>query len=222
MKLFQTPLRLLRDSSDLMRLRGSPAGDQHPAAHRRDGASSRPLPGRKRAVLSGCRIPPRFGSLIRAGNLYLSAHDVVALAIENNIDVEIQRYGPLLAEQILKRAQAGGALRSVGLGVATGPQSVSLTGVSVNTFRRRGPQRGQRRRLRRRHCHPVGSPIPRSIPLSSASPVSDIPLFRRATWCSPTPPSWSTPPALTRPSTCRTSNSGLHGATHLPEYTRRA
>ena len=75
----------------------------------------------------------RLASLIRAGNLYLSARDVVALAIENNIDVEIQRYGPLLAQQILKRAQAGGALRSVGLGIATGPTSVSLQGVSVNT-----------------------------------------------------------------------------------------
>src|SRR5450755_2490372 len=74
----------------------------------------------------------RLASLIRAGNLYLSARDVVALAIENNIDVEIQRYGPLLAQQVLRRAQAGGALRSVGLGVATGPQSVSLQGVSVN------------------------------------------------------------------------------------------
>jgi len=75
----------------------------------------------------------RLGTLIRAGNLYLSARDVVALAIENNIDVEIQRYGPLLAQQVLRRAQAGGALRSVGLGVAAGPQSVSLQGVSVNT-----------------------------------------------------------------------------------------
>jgi outer membrane protein len=74
----------------------------------------------------------RLASLIRAGNLYLSARDVVALAIENNIDVEIQRYGPLLAQQVLRRAQAGGALRSVGLGVATGPQSVSLQGVSIN------------------------------------------------------------------------------------------
>jgi len=73
----------------------------------------------------------RFASLIRAGSLYLSAHDVVALAIENNVDVEIQRYGPLLAEQVLRRAQAGGALRSVGLGVAAGPQSVSLQGVST-------------------------------------------------------------------------------------------
>ncbi len=74
----------------------------------------------------------RLASLIRAGNLYLSAHDVVALAIENNIDVEIQRYGPLLAQQVLRRAQAGGALRDVGLAIASGPQSVSLQGVSVN------------------------------------------------------------------------------------------
>lgn len=73
----------------------------------------------------------RLQSLIRAGNLYLSAADVVALAIENNIDVEVQRYAPLLARQVLKRAQAGGVLRGVGTGVAAGPQSVSLQGVSV-------------------------------------------------------------------------------------------
>jgi outer membrane protein TolC len=74
----------------------------------------------------------RIESLERAGNLYLSAQDVVALAIENNIDVEVQRYAPLLAREVLKRAQAGGVLRSVGVGVAPGPQSVSLQGVSVN------------------------------------------------------------------------------------------
>ena len=75
---------------------------------------------------------PRLNDLIRAGNLYLTAPDVVALAIENNIDVEVQRYGPLLAQEVLRRAEGGGALRSVGLGVAAGPQSVSLQGVSVN------------------------------------------------------------------------------------------
>jgi outer membrane protein len=75
---------------------------------------------------------PRFNDLIRAGSLYLTAQDVVALAIENNIDVEVQRYGPLLAKQVLRRAEGGGALRSVGLGVAAGPESVSLQGVSVN------------------------------------------------------------------------------------------
>lgn len=75
---------------------------------------------------------PRLESLIRAGNLYVAAPDVVALAIENNLDVEVQRYGPLLAREVLRRAQGGGALRSVGLGVAAGPQSVSLSGVSLN------------------------------------------------------------------------------------------
>ena len=49
---------------------------------------------------------PRFNDLIRAGNLYLTAQDVVALAIENNIDVEVQRYGPLLAQEVLRRAKA--------------------------------------------------------------------------------------------------------------------
>ncbi len=57
---------------------------------------------------------------------------MVALAIENNIDVEVQRYTPLLAREVLRRAEAGGALRSVGLPVASGPQSVSLQGVTVN------------------------------------------------------------------------------------------
>jgi outer membrane protein len=73
----------------------------------------------------------RLESLVRAGNLYLTARDAVALAIENNLDIEAQRYGPLLAQEVLRRAQAGGALRSVGVGVAPGPQSVSLQGVTV-------------------------------------------------------------------------------------------
>jgi outer membrane protein len=75
---------------------------------------------------------PRLNDLIRAGTLYLTAPDVVALAIENNIDVEVQRYGPLLNQEVLRRAEGGGALRSVGLAVAAGPESVSLQGVSVN------------------------------------------------------------------------------------------
>src|SRR5579872_7154801 len=75
----------------------------------------------------------RLEALVRGGNLYLTAPDVVALAIENNLDIEVQRYGPLLAREVLRRAQGGGALRSVGLGVAPGPTSVSLSGVSINT-----------------------------------------------------------------------------------------
>src|SRR6202161_958798 len=85
-------------------------------------------------------IPPinlsnsaRFDSLIRAGNLYVSAQDVVALALENNIDIEVQRYGPLLARELLRRAESGSLLRNVGQNIAAGPTSVSLSGVSINT-----------------------------------------------------------------------------------------
>jgi outer membrane protein TolC len=73
----------------------------------------------------------RLEALVRAGNLYLSAQDTIALALENNLDIEIQRYGPLLAREVTKRAKGGGILRNVGVGVAAGPQSVSLTGVSL-------------------------------------------------------------------------------------------
>ena len=73
----------------------------------------------------------RLEALIRSGNLYLSAQDVIALALENNLDIEIQRYGPILYRQVTKRTQGGGVLRSVGMAVAQGPQSVSLTGVSL-------------------------------------------------------------------------------------------
>jgi outer membrane protein TolC len=76
----------------------------------------------------------RLEALMHAGNLYLSARDAVALAVENNLDVEVQRYGPLLAQEVLRRARAGGALRNVGVGVAPGPQSVSLAGVTVTNI----------------------------------------------------------------------------------------
>jgi outer membrane protein len=74
----------------------------------------------------------RLESLIRAGNLYLSSQDVIALALENNVDIAIQRYGPFLAREVLRRAQGGGALRDIGQPIAPGPTSVSLEGVNVN------------------------------------------------------------------------------------------
>jgi outer membrane protein TolC len=131
MKLFQTPLRVL---GILLVLCACAAAQQQIAIQPPTGGWSFVSGPYRAGSVPSIRLEnsSRLASLIRAGNLYLSARDVVALAIENNIDVEIQRYGPLLAQQILLRAQAGGALRSVGLGVASGPQSVSLQGVSVN------------------------------------------------------------------------------------------
>lgn len=56
---------------------------------------------------------PRLSRLIRGGTLYLTVQDAIALAIENNIDLEVQRYNPLLSEWALERAEAGGPLKGV-------------------------------------------------------------------------------------------------------------
>jgi outer membrane protein len=88
----------------------------------------------ERRVVSPAKLTntPRLESLIRAGNLYLSAQDVIALALENNVDIAIQRYGPYLAREVVRRAQGGGFLRDIGQPIAPGPTSVSLEGVNVN------------------------------------------------------------------------------------------
>ena len=64
---------------------------------------------------------PRLRELVRAGKLYLTAQDAIALALENNIDVEVARYNPLVAAWQVERAQAGGALPGV-------PSSASQAG----------------------------------------------------------------------------------------------
>lgn len=65
----------------------------------------------------------RLESLLRAGNLYLSLQDAIALALENNLDIELQRYGPQQAEANLMRTQAGGLLRGVSTAVQQGAAS---------------------------------------------------------------------------------------------------
>ena len=54
----------------------------------------------------------RLHDLIRAGKLYLTAQDAIAVAIENNLDLEVDRYGPLSAQWQVERAEAGGPLRA--------------------------------------------------------------------------------------------------------------
>lgn len=55
----------------------------------------------------------RMASLIRAGVLYLTAQDAIALALENDIDLEVARYNPILSQWNLIRSEAGGALPGV-------------------------------------------------------------------------------------------------------------
>jgi outer membrane protein len=76
----------------------------------------------------------RLDSLISGGNLYLTVQDTIALALENNLDIAVQRYGPFLAQEDLRRALGGGILRQdISIPVAAGPVSVSPIGVSGNS-----------------------------------------------------------------------------------------
>ena len=60
----------------------------------------------------------RLQTLIRAGMLYLTVEDAIVLALETNIDLEIARYGPILADWNLERSRAGGALPGVTSGAS--------------------------------------------------------------------------------------------------------
>ena len=55
----------------------------------------------------------RLRDLVRAGKLYLTVQDAITLALENNLDIEIARYNPILSQWRLERALAGGALPGV-------------------------------------------------------------------------------------------------------------
>ncbi|MFN7998498.1 MAG: TolC family protein [Bryobacteraceae bacterium] len=72
----------------------------------------------------------RLDSLLRAGRLYLSLQDAIALALENNLDIEIQRYGPEIADANVLRAKAGGFAQGVSTSVTAGPTSAQPGGVA--------------------------------------------------------------------------------------------
>src|SRR5262249_3080971 len=48
---------------------------------------------------------PRIEQLMREGKLYLSMNDAVALALENNLDIAIQRYNLNIADTDILRTQ---------------------------------------------------------------------------------------------------------------------
>jgi outer membrane protein TolC len=68
----------------------------------------------------------RLEKLMRAGVIYLSLRDAIALALENNLDIEVARYYPKLAMSDLQRASAGQLLRNVSTSLSQGPSSASL------------------------------------------------------------------------------------------------
>ena len=56
---------------------------------------------------------PRIGQLIREGKLQLSVQDAIELALENNMDIGVQRYWSWIAETDILRAKGGGNQRGV-------------------------------------------------------------------------------------------------------------
>lgn len=78
----------------------------------------------------------RLLDLMRAGQLYLSLSDAIALALENNLDIELERYLPRIAGTDITRAEGGGLLRGLsllvdepppGIGGPSGPLLTTLT-----------------------------------------------------------------------------------------------
>lgn len=86
------------------------------------------------------RNSSRIFDLMRAGQLYLSLDDAIALALENNLDVELERFLPKIADTEVLRARGGGLLRGLsllvnepapGIGGPQGPLLTTLTAGST-------------------------------------------------------------------------------------------
>lgn len=84
---------------------------------------------------------PRIGSLMRAGNLYLSLSDAIALAVENNLDVELLRYAIPIAETEVLRAQGGGLPRFIYYTIAQPPAGSAGRRAPCSPRPRRNPRR---------------------------------------------------------------------------------
>jgi outer membrane protein TolC len=68
---------------------------------------------------------PRLERLMRAGNIYLSLRDAIALVLENNLDIENARFNLPQADANLLRASAGQLLTNVSNSISSGPSSAS-------------------------------------------------------------------------------------------------
>lgn len=82
---------------------------------------------------------PLIRQLLRSGNIYLSLPDAITLAIQNNLDIQLERYALPSADTELLRASGGGGLRGltyevfeVPVGVG-GPASPLVTSAATPT-----------------------------------------------------------------------------------------
>ena len=73
----------------------------------------------------------RLDALMRAGNIYLSLKDAIALALENNLDISVQRYGANIAQSNYRRALAGGFANPFTGGVANSSTGGAVGGSGI-------------------------------------------------------------------------------------------
>jgi len=81
---------------------------------------------------------PRLHELIRNGKLRLSMADALSLALENNLDIAVQRFWHPIAEVDVLRASSGQAARGFQGALVPGGLTQGALGVGVNQFQGAG------------------------------------------------------------------------------------
>ena len=105
---------------------------------------------------------PRIDQLIKDGKMMLSLQDAVELALENNLDLQVQRYNPWIAETDILRTMGGGAGRGTA-GSTTLPGGLHRSGrPQLRSGADFDPERGQQ-------VVPVNNPLTAGTGTSTAA-----------------------------------------------------
>jgi outer membrane protein TolC len=115
----------------------APQNNAHPYSDQNYAKSVSPFP----SVIAPYKVrnvpPPnltntaRLDSLIRDGRMYLSINDAVAMALENNLDIFIQRYNLSIADTDILRTLSGQFNRGVNANVVQGTPGGQIGAVSA-------------------------------------------------------------------------------------------
>jgi outer membrane protein len=116
----QTPTIPVRPAGDAS-VWTMPAGGSLPSGYRTP-----------RVAAANLDDSPRLRALLRDGNIYLSLQDAIALALENNLDLELERYGMRLADTDVLRSRSGSLPRGVPLSVREAPPGLGSPQTSPN------------------------------------------------------------------------------------------
>lgn len=85
---------------------------------------------------------PRLDSLIKDGVIMLSMSDAIAIALQDNLDIDIARYNLPIADTDVLRTKGGGTPLGVATGVVSGTPGGTGTGVSGGALTSTGSSAG--------------------------------------------------------------------------------